>query len=75
MSELARVVSSHPLFGRFLAKAYPRLVTVQLYPGAYHGFDIPGEMHRSVGHILAYNTETTADARVDATEFLRRFKQ
>jgi dienelactone hydrolase len=58
-----------------LAKAYPRLVTVQVYPGAYHGFDIPGDMHRSVGHVIAYNAEATADARVRATEFLRRYMQ
>jgi dienelactone hydrolase len=55
-----------------LAKAYPTLVTVQVYPGAYHGFDTPGDMHRAVGHIIAYNAEATADARVRATEFLRR---
>jgi dienelactone hydrolase len=58
-----------------LAKTYPRLVTVQVYPGAYHGFDIPGDTHRSVGHVIAYNAEATADARVRATEFLRRYMQ
>jgi dienelactone hydrolase len=58
-----------------LAKANPTLVTVQVYPGAYHGFDTPGDMHRSVGHVIAYNAEATADARVRATEFLRRYMQ
>ena len=58
-----------------LAKAYPRFVTVQVYPGAYHGFDVPGDMTRSAGHINAYNAEATADARVRATEFLRRYMQ
>jgi dienelactone hydrolase len=58
-----------------LARANPTLVTVQVYPGAYHGFDIPGDMTRNVGHIVAYNAEATADARVRATEFLRRYMQ
>jgi dienelactone hydrolase len=58
-----------------LAQANPTLVTVQVYPGAYHGFDIPGNMTRSVGHVIAYNAEATADARVRATEFLRRYMQ
>jgi dienelactone hydrolase len=59
-----------------LAQAYPRLVTVQVYPGAYHGFDIPGDNQRNVlGTRIAYNAEATADARVRATEFLRRYMQ
>ena len=26
-----------------LSKVYPALVTVQIYPGVYHTFDVPGE--------------------------------
>ena len=58
-----------------LARANPTLVTVQVYPGAYHGFDSPGEMHYIAGHMIAYNAEATADARVRLTEFLRRYMQ
>ena len=58
-----------------LAKANPTLVTVQVYPGAYHGFDTPGDTHRSAGHMIAYNAEATADARIRVTEFLRRYMQ
>jgi dienelactone hydrolase len=58
-----------------LAKANPTLVTVQAYPGAYHGFDTPGDTHRSAGHMIAYNAEATADARIRVTEFLRRYMQ
>lgn len=58
-----------------LSKAYPALVTVQVYPGAYHGFDIPGDLHNSAGHLVGYNAAATADARARATEFLRRYMQ
>jgi dienelactone hydrolase len=58
-----------------LARANPTLVTVQVYPGAYHGFDSPGEMHNTAGHMIAYNAEAAADAHVRATEFVRRYMQ
>ena len=58
-----------------LSKVYPALVTVQIYPGVYHGFDIPGDAHNSAGHIVRYDAAATADARVRATEFLRRYMQ
>jgi dienelactone hydrolase len=58
-----------------LAKIQPTLVTVQVYPGAYHGFDSPGDTHRLAGHMIAYNAEATADARIRATEFLHRYMQ
>jgi dienelactone hydrolase len=58
-----------------LAKAQPTRVTVQVYPGAYHGFDSPGETRNNAGHLIGYNAEATADARARATEFLRRYMQ
>jgi dienelactone hydrolase len=58
-----------------LARANPTLVIVQVYPGAYHGFDTSGDTHRSEGHMIAYNAEATADARIRVTEFLRRYMQ
>jgi dienelactone hydrolase len=58
-----------------LAKANPTLVTVQVYPGAYHGFDVIGDTHDSLGHRIGYNAAATADARTRVTEFLRRYMQ
>jgi dienelactone hydrolase len=58
-----------------LAKANPSLVTVQVYPGAYHLFDDPIKIQNYRGHMLGYNAEATADARIRVTEFLRRCMQ
>jgi dienelactone hydrolase len=58
-----------------LAKANPALMTVQVYPGAYHGFETPGDLHNYAGHMLGYNAAATADAQVRVTQFLRRFMQ
>ena len=58
-----------------LAKSNSTLVTVQVYPGAYHGFDNSGETHNFAGHMIGYDAAATVDARVRATEFLRRYMQ
>jgi dienelactone hydrolase len=58
-----------------LTKANPTLVTVQVYPGVSHGFDNPIATQYYKGHWLRYNAEVTADARIRATEFLRRYLQ
>jgi dienelactone hydrolase len=58
-----------------LAKANPSLVTVQVYPGAYHLFDDPIKIQNYRGRMLGYNAEATADARIRVTEFLRRYMQ
>ena len=58
-----------------LGKANPSLVTVQVYPGAYHLFDDPIKVQNYRGHMLGYNAEATADARIRVTEFLRRYMQ
>jgi dienelactone hydrolase len=49
------------------------IVTVQLYPNAYHGFDTPGDSHYFLGHMIAYDAAATADARTRIVEFLNRF--
>jgi dienelactone hydrolase len=58
-----------------LAKANPTLVTVEVYPGAYHGFDDQSATQHYGAHLLGYNAEATADARIRVTEFLRRYMQ
>jgi dienelactone hydrolase len=62
-----------------LAKAQPTLVTVQVYPGVYHGFDSEGggtaEFRSAGGHVMRYDPVATADARIRVTEFLRRYMQ
>jgi dienelactone hydrolase len=50
-------------------------ITLQVYPGAYHGFDIDFYPRSSLRHRLAYDAAATADARVRVTEFLRRYLQ
>ena len=54
------------------AQAKP-IVTVQVYPDAYHGFDTPGDSHYFLGHMIAYDAAATADARTRIVEFLNRF--
>jgi dienelactone hydrolase len=58
-----------------LAKANPTLITVQVYPGAYHLFDTPIKTQNYRGHMIRHNAEATADARIRITEFLRRYLQ
>jgi dienelactone hydrolase len=51
-----------------------RLMTVQVYPGAYHAFDIPGmPTHYQLGHMEAYDAAATADARARALAFLAQY--
>ena len=57
------------------AKANPTLVTVQVYPGAAHGFDNPIATQYYSGHLLRYDAAATAVARIRVTEFLRRYMQ
>jgi dienelactone hydrolase len=48
-------------------------ITLQVYPGAYHAFDVQTRTRYKLGHRLAYDAAATADARVRVTEFLRRY--
>jgi len=57
-----------------LAKANPAFMTVQVYPGAHHGFDDPNT-HLYLSHMMSYNAAATADAQVRVVQFLRRFMQ
>jgi dienelactone hydrolase len=51
-------------------------ITVQVYPGAYHAFDVQGSRPiYKLGHLLAYDAAATADAHIRVTEFLRRCMQ
>jgi dienelactone hydrolase len=50
-------------------------MTVQVYPGANHEFDTPGDLHNYAGHMLGYNAAAAADAQVRVTQFLRRYMQ
>lgn len=45
-----------------LAAANPGVMTVQVYPGAYHAFDVPGISTYKLGHRLQYDVAATADA-------------
>jgi dienelactone hydrolase len=56
-----------------LAKANPRLVTVQVYPGAYHLFDTPINTQNYRGHMIGYNAEATADAHARVQAFLYQY--
>ena len=54
--------------------AASRLMTVQVYPGAYHAFDIPGmRAQYKLGHMLAYDAAATADAHVRVQAFLYQY--
>jgi dienelactone hydrolase len=51
-----------------------RLMAVQVYPGAYHAFDIPGmPTHYQLGHMEAYDAAATADARARVLAFLAQY--
>ena len=54
------------------------IMTVQVYPNAYHSFDLPNNSlhafaHSYAGHMVGYDAEATADARRRVLEFLARF--
>jgi dienelactone hydrolase len=48
------------------------LLTVHIYPGVYHAFDIGGLQDYYLGHRLKYDAEATSDARARVTEFFRK---
>jgi dienelactone hydrolase len=48
-------------------------ITVKVYPGAYHAFDVPRGFRSGYGHMLAYDANATADARARVAEFLSRY--
>jgi dienelactone hydrolase len=51
-----------------------RLMTIQVYPGAYHAFDVQGMRdHYKLGHMLAYDAAATMDAHVRVQAFLYRY--
>jgi dienelactone hydrolase len=51
-----------------------RLMTVQVYPGAYHAFDIPGmPTHYQLGHMEAYDAAANADAHARVQAFLYQY--
>jgi len=59
-----------------LASANPDApITVQVYPGAYHAFDIPGLATYKLGHRLQYDAAATADAYPRVQQFLARYLQ
>ena len=54
-----------------LANANPGApITVQVYPGAYHAFDVAGGTRYKLGHRLEYNAAATADAFPRVQQFL-----
>ena len=51
-----------------------RLMTLQVYPGAYHYFDVPGTRpHYYLGHMEAYDPAATADAHARVQAFLYQY--
>jgi dienelactone hydrolase len=51
-----------------------RLMTLQVYPGAYHSFDVPGmRSHCELGHMLGYDAAATADAHARVQAFLYQY--
>ena len=46
-------------------------VTLTVYPGARHAFNVPGELRRKLGHHLAYDPEATEEAWTAVRRFLR----
>jgi dienelactone hydrolase len=47
-------------------------ITLKVYPGAYHGFDLEGLDITVAGHRIRYNPEATADAIKQVKEFLAK---
>ena len=41
-----------------------------VYPGATHGFDLPGQPQSYLGHQLAYDAEVASDAAARVRAFL-----
>jgi dienelactone hydrolase len=59
-----------------LANANPGApITVQVYPGAYHAFDVPGLATYKLGHRLEYDAAATTDAYLRVQQFLVRYLQ
>ena len=51
-----------------------RLMTVQVYPGAYHLFDMPGmRAQYYLGHMETYDAAATADAHARVRAFLDQY--
>lgn len=51
-----------------------RLMTIQVYPSAYHAFDVQGMRdHYKLGHMLAYDAAATTDAHLRVQAFLARY--
>ena len=50
-------------------------ITVQVYPGAYHAFDVPGLATYKLGHRLEYDAAATTDAYLRVQRFLTRYLQ
>jgi dienelactone hydrolase len=48
-------------------------ITVKVYPGAYHAFDLDGRAHYKLGHWLAYDAAATANAHARVQAFLYRY--
>jgi dienelactone hydrolase len=48
-------------------------ISVQVYPGAFHAFDVPGRDHYKLGHRLAYDAAATADAHARVQAFLYQY--
>lgn len=54
-----------------LANANPGApITVQVYQGAHHAFDVPGLATYKLGHRLEYDAAATADAHLRVQQFL-----
>jgi dienelactone hydrolase len=53
-------------------KATP-IVTVYVYPNAYHAFDVGGAPRRAFGHMLGYDADAAADARSRVSKFRGRY--
>ncbi len=51
-----------------------RLMTLQVYPGAHHFFDVSGmRSHYEFGHMPAYDAAATADAHARVQAFLYQY--
>jgi dienelactone hydrolase len=48
-------------------------ITLEVYPGAYHAFDVNGKAHYKLGHWLAYDAAATADAHARVQSFLYEY--
>lgn len=48
-------------------------VDLQIYPKAYHGFDLEGVDQQMLGHTLRYNAEAASDAVMKVQQFLGKY--